>query len=420
MNEGSETRIVTPTGHWSLVTGHSVVTGHSPYATFDHATWFSGGDVTLYAFSHPSEFFPHAVLHRAGPVAELAVEAVDDPAVAELPVTTRIGEMSFDAYVRHPESGVDGVVVLRGGRIIYESYPRMQPWDQHILMSVSKAYASTLIAILEARGLVDIDRPVETYIPELRGSGWEGVSVRDINDMASGIDAREHDPDAYSDTSHPYYDYEASIGTIPATERTPWSTYAYTAALKSARPAGEAFEYTSVDTFVLGWVCEAVTGLSFSDLLSREIWSKIGAESDGLMRVSRAGAAAADGGIAATLRDVARFGLLFTPSWRTVASEPVLPAGLVERIQQEGRREMYLAGSGEHFSAPYGDDPPLYNAWQWDSVWADGDFHKGGMGGQGLHVSPSRDVVVAFFGAPVAQRRPNQLNALSRQVARGL
>lgn len=398
----------------------SPLTSHAAHAAFDLATWLDGGEVTHYAFSHPSEFFSHAVLHRDGPVVELPLETCAAPEVAEFAVSTRVGEMTLDAYVHHAQSGVDGVVVLRGGRIIYEAYPRMQPWDRHILMSVSKAYASTLIAILEARGLVEIDRPVETYIPDLRGSGWAGVSVRDIQDMASGIDAREHDPDAFRDTTHPYYDYEASIGTIPATPATPRSTYTYAAALHSARPPGEAFEYTSVDTFVLGWVCEAVSGLSYSDLLSREIWSRIGAEGDGLLHVSVAGAAAADGGMAAMLRDVARFGLLFTPSWGAITGQPLLPPGLVERIQLEGRREMYLAGSGPAFSAAYGADPPLYNAWQWDSVWADGDFYKGGMGGQGLHVSPARDVVVAYFGAPLAGERPNQLNAIARQLARTL
>jgi hypothetical protein len=72
---------------------------------------------------------------------------------------------------------------------------------------------------------------------------------------------------------------------------------------------------------------------------------------------------------------------------------------------------------GARFSAPYGEDPPLYNAWQWDSVWADGDFYKGGMGGQGLHVSPARDVVLAFFGTPVVAWQSNELEALSRRVA---
>ena len=118
------------------------------------------------------------------------------------------------------------------------------------------------------------------------------------------------------------------------------------------------------------------------------------------------------------MRDLARFGLLFTPSWSVVSVEPVFPAGLVERIQRKGGARCTWPASGERFSEAYGDDPPLYNAWQWDSVWADGDFYKGGMGGQGLHVSPARDVVVAFFGAPVAAgQRPNQLNALSRQIA---
>ena len=73
----------------------SLVTSHSSHDAFALDRWFSGGEVTLYAFTHMSEFFPHAVLHRAGPVAELPVEATEDPVVADAPVTTRIGEMTL-------------------------------------------------------------------------------------------------------------------------------------------------------------------------------------------------------------------------------------------------------------------------------------------------------------------------------------
>jgi len=382
------------------------------------AEWFAGGEGTLYAFTHMSEFFPHAVLQRAGPVADLAVESARDPRVAQAPVTTRLGDSTFDAYIQHPQSGVDAALVVRGGRIIYEAYPRMGPLEKHLLMSVSKVYASTLIAMLEARGQMDLASGVETYVPELAGSGWEGVSLRDVLDMTSGIDALEQDAGSFSNTAHPYYDYEASLGTIPATERTPDSTYVYTAALKRGRPPGEAFEYTSVDTFVLSWVCERVTGLAFNDLLAAEIWARIGAEADGLLRVSATGAPSSDGGISATLRDVARFGLLFTPSASLVADEPVLPPDLVRRIRQDSRPDMFWAGDGTRFSEPYGADRPLHNCWQWDAVWADGDCYKGGMGGQGLHISPARDVVVAFFGTPDEQGRRNELKALSRQIAR--
>ena len=45
------------------------------------------------------------------------------------------------------------------------------------------------------------------------------------------------------------------------------------------------------------------------------------------------------------------------------------------------------------------EDLPRHNTYQWDFVMPDGDFFKAGHCGQGLYISPERDVVVAFFGS---------------------
>lgn len=79
------------------------------------------------------------------------------------------------------------VVVLKG-RIVFERYPRMQPHDRHLLMSVTKIFTAALIGILEERWLlVDLNVRVDDVIPEVMGSGWTGVPIRDVLDMASGI-----------------------------------------------------------------------------------------------------------------------------------------------------------------------------------------------------------------------------------------
>jgi CubicO group peptidase (beta-lactamase class C family) len=383
------------------------------------ATWQesdAGGPRTRYEYSHMAEFGPHAVILRAGPVAELPVAL--DPAIASYPTVTRLGELPLDAYVHEPDSGVDGVVILRQGQIVYEAYPRMRPLDKHILMSVTKPYTGLLIALLAERGQIDVHAPIETYLPELSESGWAGTSVLDILDMASGIDCREGDEGAYFDPEHPYYHYEASFNPGKATERTNPSTYAYMAELKRARPAGEAFEYTSVDTFVLGWLAERIINLPYHELVSQEIWQKIGAEGDGLLSISPIGAPSAEGGMLANLRDVARFGLLFTPSWRVVSDERVVSPTHLEQILHGGRPELFRATrDAAYFWETYGDDPPFTNSWQWDAVWEDGDIYKGGYHGQGLHVSPSRDLVVAYFGTVNEQRVGNDLRTIARRLS---
>jgi hypothetical protein len=362
--------------------------------------------------------YPHVLIHRAGPISELANASVGSP-VGEQVVDTRLGSLPLDAYVYHPESAVDGIVILEHGKIRYEAYPRMRPFEKHTLQSVSKPFAGLMIGILEARGLIDVDEPVETYLPEMRGSGWEGVPVQDVLDMASGTEARETDPDSKEDPAHPYYQYDLTIRQgFGSRDPELASTYALVARFRQDRPAGEAFEYSSVNTFVLAWLAEQVSGLPYHELLSQELWRKIGAEADSLLLTSPHGAPSADGFIFATLRDVARFGLLFTPSWPLVAAEPIVPADLLHRIQQHGRPELYTSRDGQEWAAPYGEDQPSHNAWQWDKVWPDGDIYKAGWGGQGLHVSPSRDLVIAYFGTPLEGWVGNELYLVARQVAR--
>ena len=130
--------------------------------------------------------------------------------------------------------------------------------DMHLTMSVSKVFTSTLIAVLEDRGDLDSQNAVETYLPEVRGSGWEGVSVRDVLDMASGIDCDQTGADVYTNPATPYYGFEASLGWLPPTPDTASSTYEYVARLGRLNEPGRSFDYSSANTFVLAWIAQFV------------------------------------------------------------------------------------------------------------------------------------------------------------------
>jgi CubicO group peptidase (beta-lactamase class C family) len=381
---------------------------------FTLRNWIEPGEIMRYAFLNTPEFMPHAVIHRDGPIAPLAEAPRDDLPAAR--VCTPLGELALDEYVQR--GPVNGVVILHRGAIVYERYPRMRRVDKHLLMSVSKVFASTLVAILEDRGQIDTRAALETYLPELRGSGWEGVSVRDVLDMASGIDCDELAPDAYSDTASTYYPFEESLGLLPAFPGSRYSTWDYVVSLGRAKAPGQAFDYTSVNTFVLGWLVERLTGKPFADVLSEEIWSRIGAEADALISSSRCGAVAHHGGIVTRPRDLARFGLLFTPSWRVVSDTRIVSDRYLNEIIHGGRPEIFDQGvSGQRLIRQLAPARPRHNSYQWDFVMPDHDFYKGGFGGQGLYISPARDLVVAFFGTLVEPRRENAMMSIAQQLS---
>ena len=151
------------------------------------------------------------------------------------------------------------------------------------------------------------------------------------------------------------------------------------AKLRRGRAPGEAFEYTSVNTFVLSWLAEQILNKPFNEIAGDEIWSPLGAESDALVSVSRsANAPATHGGISATLRDVLRLGLLFTPSGRGGAAEPVVSDRALDKIRHGGRLDIFMGGSiGPKVTEELGEQPH-HNTYQWDFVMEDGDFFKGG------------------------------------------
>jgi CubicO group peptidase (beta-lactamase class C family) len=113
------------------------------------------------------------------------------------------------------------------------------------------------------------------------------------------------------------------------------------------------------------------------------------------------GIALGHGLLSTTLRDLARFGMLYTPSWNKVASEQVVTPEILKRIQDGVRsREFYRNGfDGPVFVTRLNDDTMISNSHQWDAVWPDGDLWKAGLMSQVIYVSPKRDLVIAFFSA---------------------
>ncbi|HZR52349.1 MAG TPA: serine hydrolase domain-containing protein [Streptosporangiaceae bacterium] len=358
--------------------------------------WDMGGEPSAWAYLHAGTLFPSVEIPPAGPVLPLA----EDELATVAGFDTGAG-MSLDAYVA--AAPVSGIVVVRGGRIVFERYPRMRPDDRHLLMSVSKVFASVLVGLLEERGQVDLSRPVDAYVKELAGSGWAGVPVRDVLGMASGIDCREvGNPGAYTDPADPFYRFEATLGWRPPV---PETAYSVVSSLSSAGPSGEVYEYTSVNTFVLGWLVSRVTGLSLDAVLAREIWSRGGFEAPLSLCVSADGAPAIHGGLSMRLRDLARFGMLFTAA-------SVISAEHLRRIRS--RDGLALRYPGAEPVVPW---PPSR---QWNCVYEDGDLFKSGFGGQGLYVSVSRDLVIAYAGTPREDGAVHELGAISRRLALAL
>jgi len=146
------------------------------------------------------------------------------------------------------------------------------------------------------------------------------------------------------------------------------------------------------------------------------VWRKIGAQNDAFVGVTKYGLGNGWGFINTTLRDMGRFAMLFTPSWSKVSEERIIPDALLETIQHGGRPEIFLGGFvGKEMQHSFPDITGLANRYQWDIVFPDGDFYKGGVGGQGMYISPSADAVVVWFSTG-----KHDEEILARAIVKGL
>lgn len=367
-----------------------------------------GGDVSRHFHLHAAAYLPTATIAHSRSPDPLRISV--NQAVARQPVKHAGGRSAFAQYVDE-NPYVDAVIVLHEGAVAFEAYPRMQPWQRHFAWSVSKVVTGATLAALVAEGRVDPDEVIDAYVPEFRGTAWEGTSVRDVANMASGIDCL--DSDGYQSRDTCIYRLEESLGiTAPAGYDTGF--IAHMRGMQRHREPGTRNEYVSANTMAVMLVVEAVTGLPFSSALQTLIWEHLGPEADALIPVNKAGYAYAAGGVTARLRDVARFGHMFVEP----SAHGIITREIVEDIQGDNGIEL-TAEKIEELAEQFGDDLPVRSAWQWDLVWEDGAMFKSGYLGQGLYVDPERRLVIAWFGTGDDYNETNhELEPIARQLAR--
>jgi CubicO group peptidase (beta-lactamase class C family) len=228
----------------------------------------------------------------------------------------------------------DGFLVIAGDEIVVETYPGGMPADRpHMLLSLSKSITGCVVAALAEAGLVDVDDLLTVHLPEVQASGYAEATVRHLLDMRSGIAYSED----YLDPLAEIRVFAQVVGWASTTRiDLPASMYEWLATLPAAGPHGGAFHYRSCETDVLGWLCERAAGRPMQELISELLWVPIGAEVDMDAGVDRVGSMIHDGGLAATLRDIGRFGLMLLHRGR-VGATAVLPEWWVDDTAAAGQ-----------------------------------------------------------------------------------
>jgi len=359
----------------------SVMEHHRRIPTNDH-WWNVRGAEQGWLHRHVDQMFPSTTVYRNGPVSGLDYELMDE--VGSVKIDTPDGPMSFRRFIHSDHSTTMGVVILHKGNIVFESYPRMQEYEKPTYWSATKVLAGAVVRLLEERGLVDVSLPIETYIPALVGSVHAGTTVRNVLDMATGVDCTEN----YEDVDSCYYQYSMAIGDNLRTPEAADNPYDFMASvqIERTRPQGEKFVYSGGTNFLLMWLIEEVTGYPYSDAVSKEFWYHIGAENDAGFIAYRYGISMSHGGFFSKMRDLARFGLLYTPSYSVVSDKKIITDEHLDVLFNRGNPKL-LRDTDSHISQ---------NTYAWGVGNASGYLSHGGWGGQGLIIHPEKDLVAVF------------------------
>ncbi|WP_460136818.1 serine hydrolase domain-containing protein [Pseudomonas sp. S1_E04] len=220
-------------------------------------------------------------------------------------------------------SQTDAFIVMQGDTVLFERYFNGQrASDRHIMFSVTKSLIGTLGEQLVTQGMLKPELPAAYYVPELAGSAFGDATVRQLFDMAVGINYSEVYDDPASESSQ--YGYACGFQPAPAQYAQFESLYQYLPSLQKRGSHGGFFHYVTATTEALAWVMERASGKACSQMLEA-IWERLGCDRDGYFMADPWGRNVAGAGFSATLRDMARFGRLLANDGRHEGVELLSP-----------------------------------------------------------------------------------------------
>lgn len=279
-----------------------------------------------------------------------------------------------------------GIVIAHNKKIIHEAYDRGNTaQDYHNEMSVTKSLTSILVGVAHDEGdISDLNALVTNFVPELKATGYENVTVQQVLDMTSGIRFSEDD---FSQTSENFRTLLASIN---------GSQDEVAKSIVNMRQPGSFNQYASIETHVLAWVLRKATGSSYEDYFDKKLWSKIGAEGDAKLLIDGVGQPVAFGGASLKLRDLARIGQMLVSNGVAMTGERVLSQSWVEKMTV-----LDTLQSQTNANSSLSDSPSIgyKNQWWIPKNRSGGEYTAIGVYGQFLYINPKHNIVIAMNAA---------------------
>jgi CubicO group peptidase (beta-lactamase class C family) len=281
-------------------------------------------------------------------------------------------KMDLDAYMASQRAA--GLIIVQDNVIRLEKYALdYSASGRWTSFSVAKSFTSTLAGAAVRDGYIkSLNDKVSAYIPGLKGSVYDGVTIRQLLTMTSGVKWNEDYSDPKSDVAM-FNKHQADPGVDV--------TVSYMRRLQREAPAGSKWVYKTGETNLLGVLVSQATGKTLSDYLSEKIWNPYGMEQDAVWMLGSTGHEISGCCISATLRDFARFGV-FIAEGAKIHGKSILPP---KWLAQATVKQADIGAPGRGYG---------YQWWTYD----DGSFAASGIFGQSIFIDPKRKLVIATNG----------------------
>ena len=276
--------------------------------------------------------------------------------------------IDIDAYMTGQRAAA--LVIVHDGKLRLERYGLgFGPDGRWTSFSVAKSITSTLVgAALKDGAIRSMDDKVSEYLPQMKGSAYDEVSIRQLMTMTSGVRWNEDYADPASDVAR-FNNHKPEEGVD--------ALVSYMRRLPRAAPPGTRWNYSTGETNLVGVLLSHATGKTLSAYLSQKIWVPAGMEQQATWILSRTGQEISGCCLQAATRDFARFGLFLLDGAR-IDGQSIVPDGWLAEATSS-RTDIGVPGRG------YG-----YQWWTYD----DGSYTARGIFGQAIFIDPKRRLVI--------------------------
>ncbi len=303
------------------------------------------------------------------PVLAKANVVTPSPHPLALPAGRPLAVPDIDKVMR--EQRIAGLVIVQDGKVRLERYGLdFDAQGRWTSFSVAKSFTSTLVgAAIQDGAIRSLDDKVSQYIPDLRGSAYDDVNVRQLLTMSSGVRWNEDYEDPKSDVAE--FNRATPEGGMDA-------TVSYMRKLPRAHPPGEVWHYNTGETNLIGVLVTSAVKKPLAQYLQEKIWHPAGMESEASWLLGKSGHEIAGCCVQATTRDFARMGLFVLANGK-VGGQQIVPEDWFAQAAHK-QKDIGTPGKG------YG-----FQWWTYD----DGAVAARGIYGQGIFIDPARHLVIA-------------------------